>query len=57
MILNGVSTFTGIDLADVDRKFMEYLAENGWEGAVGEKNVEDFESFDSTRDSGEAEKE
>ena len=28
--------FPGVDLADEDRKFMEYLAENGWEGEVGE---------------------
>lgn len=27
---------TGVDLADEDVKFMTYLAENGWEGEVGE---------------------
>lgn len=27
---------TGVDLADEDVKFMEYLAENGWVGEVGE---------------------
>jgi len=31
-----VPDMTGVDLADEDRKFMEYLAENGWEGEVGE---------------------
>lgn len=29
---------TGIDLADEDAKFMKYLAENGWEGEVGEED-------------------
>jgi len=28
---------TGIDLADEDRKFEEYLADNGWAGLVGEQ--------------------
>jgi len=27
---------TGVDLADEDARFMAYLAENGWEGEVGE---------------------
>ncbi|KAG1757461.1 major facilitator superfamily domain-containing protein [Suillus lakei] len=27
---------TGVDLADEDAKFMRYLADNGWEGEVGE---------------------
>ncbi|KAI0698341.1 MFS Git1p-related glycerophosphoinositol permease [Cytidiella melzeri] len=31
-----VPDMTGVDLADEDRKFMQYLRENGWEGAVGE---------------------
>lgn len=26
----------GVDLADEDRKFMQYLADNGWRGDVGE---------------------
>ena len=30
---------TGKDLADEDAKFMRYLAENGWEGVVGEGDV------------------
>lgn len=31
-----VPDMTGVDLADEDVKFMEYLAENGWVGEVGE---------------------
>ncbi|KDQ63656.1 hypothetical protein JAAARDRAFT_386367 [Jaapia argillacea MUCL 33604] len=31
-----VPDMTGVDLADEDIKFMKYLAENGWEGEVGE---------------------
>ena len=31
-----MSELAGVDLADEDRKFMEYLAENGWEGEVGD---------------------
>jgi len=27
---------TGVDLADEDAQFMEYLESHGWEGAVGE---------------------
>lgn len=27
---------TGVDLADEDAKFMQYLADNGWHGEVGE---------------------
>lgn len=27
---------TGVDLADEDEKFLKYLAENGWQGDVGE---------------------
>lgn len=34
----------GKDLAEEDRLFLEYLAENGWEGEVGEETVvEDVE--------------
>jgi len=33
-----VPDMTGVDLADEDRKFMEYLAENGWTGDVGEED-------------------
>jgi hypothetical protein len=31
-----VPDMTGVDLADEDAKFMRYLADNGWEGEVGE---------------------
>ncbi|KAF9069150.1 MFS Git1p-like glycerophosphoinositol permease, partial [Rhodocollybia butyracea] len=31
-----IPDMTGVDLADEDVKFMEYLADNGWEGHVGE---------------------
>lgn len=31
-----VPDMTGVDLADEDAKFMEYLAANGWQGEVGE---------------------
>ena len=27
---------TGVDLAEEDARFMEYLESNGWEGVVGE---------------------
>ncbi|KAI0076811.1 MFS Git1p-like glycerophosphoinositol permease [Panus rudis PR-1116 ss-1] len=42
-----VPDMTGVDFVDEDRKFMEYLAENGWRGQVGEDvdevSVEDIE--------------
>jgi hypothetical protein len=31
-----IPDMTGVDLADEDARFMEYLKINGWEGAVGE---------------------
>ena len=34
-----MSDFTGVNLADEDEKFMKYLAENGWEGEVGEDDI------------------
>ena len=27
---------TGVDLADEDEKFLQYLADNGWQGEVGD---------------------
>jgi len=33
-----VPDMTGVDLADEDAKFLEYLAENGWHGDVGENS-------------------
>ncbi|KAF9532029.1 MFS Git1p-related glycerophosphoinositol permease [Crepidotus variabilis] len=35
-----VPDMTGVDFVDVDRKFMEYLAEHNWDGAVGEAKSE-----------------
>ncbi|KAI0307756.1 MFS Git1p-related glycerophosphoinositol permease [Multifurca ochricompacta] len=31
-----VPDMTGVDLAEEDARFMEYLRENGWEGSIGE---------------------
>jgi hypothetical protein len=31
-----VPDMTGVDLADEDARFMEYLEKNGWKGVVGE---------------------
>ena len=33
---------TGVDLADEDARFMEYLERNGWEGVVGEDDGADL---------------
>lgn len=35
-----VPDMTGVDLADEDEKFLRYLAENGWEGEVGDDSEE-----------------
>lgn len=35
-----VPDMTGVDLAEEDLKFMEYLRVNGWEGEVGEDESE-----------------
>ena len=37
-----VPDMTGVDLADEDAKFMRYLADNGWEGRVGEDDEVDM---------------
>ncbi|KAG1833912.1 major facilitator superfamily domain-containing protein [Suillus variegatus] len=37
-----VPDMTGVDLADEDAKFMKYLADNGWEGEVGEDSEKAF---------------
>ncbi|THG99889.1 hypothetical protein EW026_g2534 [Hermanssonia centrifuga] len=42
-----VPDLTGVDLADEDRKFMEYLAENGWEGDVGEDDWDESDGASS----------
>lgn len=41
---------TGVDLADEDRKFMQYLAENGWEGDVGEESDTEEDETTSEKD-------
>lgn len=33
---------TNVDLADEDAKFMQYLADNGWEGVVGEDDEKEL---------------
>ncbi|TDL28370.1 MFS general substrate transporter [Rickenella mellea] len=33
-----VPDMTGVDLADEDAAFMKYLADNGWEGQIGEED-------------------
>jgi len=35
-----IPDMTGVDLADLDSDFMTYLADNGWEGHVGEDDEE-----------------
>ena len=35
-----VPDMTGIDLAEEDHKFMQYLRDNGWEGEIGEDDDE-----------------
>ncbi|KIK71109.1 hypothetical protein GYMLUDRAFT_148551 [Collybiopsis luxurians FD-317 M1] len=42
-----IPDMTGIDLADEDTKFMQYLAENGWEGQVGEDDDDELTVEDS----------
>ena len=37
-----VPDMTGVDLADEDARFMEYLDRNGWEGVVGEDDDADL---------------
>lgn len=37
-----VPDMTGVDLADEDAKFMQYLVENGWSGEVGEDDNSEF---------------
>ena len=39
-----VPDMTGVDLAEEDAGFMEYLESNGWEGVVGED--EDMDLID-----------
>lgn len=38
----------GVDLADEDRKFLEYLHENGWSGEVGDEKDDLVDDESST---------
>ncbi|THV04837.1 MFS Git1p-like glycerophosphoinositol permease [Dendrothele bispora CBS 962.96] len=46
-----VPDMTGVDLADEDAKFMQYLIENGWEGQVGEDDDKELIHTDITPES------
>jgi hypothetical protein len=39
---------TGVDLAEEDARFMEYLRDNGWEGEVGEGDTGKLVEVDHT---------
>ncbi|KAI0652195.1 MFS Git1p-like glycerophosphoinositol permease [Trametes meyenii] len=43
-----VPDMTGVDLADEDEKFLKYLADNGWQGEVGDD--EDLAEDDASSD-------
>ena len=45
-----VPDMTGVDLADEDAAFLKYLAENGWEGEVGDDTDGLVELDDSSSD-------
>ncbi len=45
---------TGVDLADEDARFMEYLERNGWEGVVGEDEDSDLIEREPSTGSGSA---
>ncbi|KAH9002419.1 MFS general substrate transporter [Lactarius hatsudake] len=49
-----VPDMTGVDLADEDARFMEYLKINGWEGVVGEDEDRDLIGREPSTDSGSA---
>jgi hypothetical protein len=42
-----VPDMTGVDLADEDRKFMNYLSSNGWQGEIGEDDDKEILSADN----------
>ncbi|KAF9051527.1 MFS Git1p-related glycerophosphoinositol permease [Panaeolus papilionaceus] len=48
-----IPDLTGIDLADEDEKFMQYLSDNGWTGRVGEENeaLRDDDDASASKDS------
>ncbi|KAF7966433.1 hypothetical protein HWV62_38392 [Athelia sp. TMB] len=37
-----VPDLTGVDLAEEDAKFMQYLADNGWQGEIGEDDCKEM---------------
>lgn len=47
-----VPDMTGVDLADEDEKFLKYLADNGWQGDVGddEDDLVDDDAFSGSVD-------
>ncbi|KAI0361268.1 MFS Git1p-like glycerophosphoinositol permease [Trametes cingulata] len=49
-----VPDMTGVDLADEDEKFLKYLADNGWQGEVGDD--EDLAEDDASSDDATIEK-
>lgn len=48
-----VPDMTGVDLADEDARFLQYLSENGWEGEVGDDADELVEDDASSSELGE----
>ena len=48
-----VPDMTGVDLADEDARFLQYLSENGWEGEVGDDVDELVEDDASSSELGE----
>ncbi|KAK7058872.1 Plasma membrane permease, mediates uptake of glycerophosphoinositol and glycerophosphocholine [Paramarasmius palmivorus] len=42
-----VPDMTGVDLADEDRKFMEYLSSSGWQGEIGEDDDKEILTADN----------
>lgn len=36
---------TGVDFADEDAEFMEFLAANGWTGDVGEEDLDSVQDL------------
>lgn len=46
-----VPDMTGVDLADEDEKFLQYLADNGWEGKVGDDGDDELLDDDMSSDS------
>ncbi|KAJ7596504.1 major facilitator superfamily domain-containing protein [Mycena floridula] len=47
-----VPDMTGVDLADEDAKFLEYLAANGWEGEIGEDDDKELIGHEESLEKG-----